>query len=295
MTGDNDGPSRGIIPRSVEQIIDQVIHMRSEGWEVSVSTSMVELYNEELRDLLVTGVTPQSTSTADTTRDKDRDRDPRGDNKVKLKISNLQGYVTVAGLTSVELDTSDLRSGMRKLDQLLDRSSRARATACTAMNERSSRSHALFMLDITARHVEGGTVLRGGLRLCDLAGSERLDRTGTGGDAARLKETVNINKSLSCLADVFLALSNKAQHVPYRNSKLTMLLQVHTYIRTYVRTYIHTYCMGDCACVLNNQCGTTTIAPQLALCTSSLLTASFHPCSPFISTIRTVCRAMVRP
>jgi hypothetical protein len=67
--------------------------------------------------------------------------------------------------------------------------------------------------------------MRGGLRLCDLAGSERLDRTGTLNDSTRLKETVNINKSLSSLADVFIALANKAPHVPYRNSKLTTVLQ----------------------------------------------------------------------
>ena len=140
----------------------------------------------------------------------------------------LQGFVTIAGLTSVELNTQDLRSGMRQLEGLLDRSNKSRMTACTAMNERSSRSHLLFMLDINAKHSDGITYLRGGLRLCDLAGSERLDRTGTANDATRLKETVNINKSLSCLADVFMSLGNKSPHIPYRNSKLTMLLQVHS-------------------------------------------------------------------
>ena len=215
MSGEKDGANRGIIPRSVEQIIENTIRMREEGWEVVVTASMVEIYNEELRDLLITN----STGTAAAANAADKDKN-------KLKISFLQGYVTVAGLTSVELDTSDLWTGMRHLDQLLDRASRSRATACTAMNERSSRSHAIFMLDISAKHTEGGTFLRGGLRLCDLAGSERLDRTGTINDAVRLKETVNINKSLSCLADVFVALANKAQHIPYRNSKLTMLLQV---------------------------------------------------------------------
>ena len=81
---------------------------------------------------------------------------------------------------------------------------------------------------MTARHSDG-TVLLGGLRLVDLAGSERLDRTGTQHDPTRLRETVNINKSLSSLGEVFLALGNKAAHVPYRNSKLTMLLQVISY------------------------------------------------------------------
>lgn len=60
----------------------------------------------------------------------------------------------------------------------------------------------------------------------DLAGSERLDRSGAGNDAQRLRETQAINKSLSCLADVFSALSAKASHVPFRNSKLTYLMQV---------------------------------------------------------------------
>lgn len=67
---------------------------------------------------------------------------------------------------------------------------------------------------------------QGVLHLVDLAGSERLDRSGVGSDAQRLKETQNINKSLSCLADVFSALSAKASHVPFRNSKLTYLMQV---------------------------------------------------------------------
>jgi kinesin family member C1 len=133
--------------------------------------------------------------------------------------------VTIAGLTSVEMNTEDMRGGLRQLEGLLDKAGRARMTASTAMNEHSSRSHALFMLDIGATHSDGVTFLRGGLRLCDLAGSERLDRTGTASDATRLKETVNINKSLSCLADVFVSLGNKAPHIPYRNSKLTMVLQ----------------------------------------------------------------------
>jgi hypothetical protein len=213
MSGGRDGPARGLIPRAVEQIVEQVLRMRADGWEVTVNASMLEIYNEELRDLLGQDGKGATTSSA-----KDKDKD-------KLKVSNLQGFVTVAGLTAVELDTRDLRAGTRHLEQLLDRANKARMTACTAMNERSSRSHALFMLDIAARHADGTTYLRGGLRLVDLAGSERLDRTGTATDAARLKETVNINKSLSCLADVFLALANKQQHVPYRNSKLTMVLQ----------------------------------------------------------------------
>lgn len=127
----------------------------------------MEIYNEELRDLLSSNTSSSSSS------DKEKD---------KLKISNLQGFVTIAGLTSIELNTKDISTGMRQLDFLLDKAAKGRITASTAMNERSSRSHALFMLDIGAKHADGTTYLRGGLRLCDLAGSERLDRTGTAGE-----------------------------------------------------------------------------------------------------------------
>jgi hypothetical protein len=142
----------------------------------------------------------------------------------KLKIIHQNGRVSVQVLSQVDLDVSSKAAGMDQLYRILDLASKTRSTACTAMNEQSSRSHALFLLDVSCRHPDGVTVMRGGLRLCDLAGSERLDRTGTLNDSVRLKETVNINKSLSCLADVFLALSSKYPYVPYRNSKLTMLL-----------------------------------------------------------------------
>jgi kinesin family protein C1 len=205
MTGNGEGDLRGIIPRSVEQIISRVLVMSEEGWNINVTASIVEIYNEELRDLLTTSNSKDSSS--------------------KLKISNLQGRTTIAGLTSVDIDTSSLSSGMLQLSSLIDQSTKSRTTACTGMNETSSRSHSLFIIDITGTHNDGVTHMRGGLRLVDLAGSERLDRTGTLNDVTRLKETVNINKSLSCLADVFVALSNKAPHIPYRNSKLTMILQ----------------------------------------------------------------------
>ena len=146
--------------------------------------------------------------------------------KSKIKISNLKGFVTIDGVTTLELNTSELKAGMEEFEGLSDRAAKSRVTLCTTMNKRSSRSHALFMFDIHAKHRDGSVSLKGGLRLVDLAGSERLDRTGHIKDPARLKETVNINKSLSCLADVFIALGNKSPHIPYRNSKLTMVLQV---------------------------------------------------------------------
>mmetsp|Transcript_25278 Transcript_25278/g.37249 ORF Transcript_25278/g.37249 Transcript_25278/m.37249 type:complete len:331 (-) Transcript_25278:103-1095(-) len=180
------------------------------GWDVTATYSMLEVYNETLIDLLEK---PDTTTSFNTTATKN-----------KLKIGMVNERVVVNGLTSVPMETGGMEEGMRQLQEILREANSSRTVASTAMNERSSRSHVLFMMDIRACHSDG-TSIQGGLRLVDLAGSERLDRTGTLTDAARLRETVNINKSLSCLGDVFMALGNKSSHVPYRNSKLTMLLQ----------------------------------------------------------------------
>ena len=107
----------------------------------------------------------------------------------------------------------------------MESAARSRSVACTKMNSQSSRSHSVFMLHLRGYNEDSGAVVQGALNLCDLAGSERLDRSGAGADAKRLKETQAINKSLSCLGDVFNALATGASHVPYRNSKLTYLLQ----------------------------------------------------------------------
>lgn len=106
---------------------------------------------------------------------------------------------------------------------LVRRAAAARAVEATAMNATSSRSHSVFMLYITGRHEASGTALQGSLNLVDLAGSERLARSGAEG--ARAREACSINKSLSALGDVFQALAARQPHVPYRNSKLTHLLQ----------------------------------------------------------------------
>jgi len=91
------------------------------------------------------------------------------------------------------------------------------------MNDRSSRSHSVFQLRLVGKNTITGEKCNGLLNLIDLAGSERLQASGSTGD--RLTETKNINKSLSCLGDVITALANNDQHIPYRNSKLTFLLQ----------------------------------------------------------------------
>merc|ERR1712054_487477 len=90
-------------------------------------------------------------------------------------------------------------------------------------NAQSSRSHSIFALYLTGVNRENKTELSGALHLVDLAGSERLDKSGATG--CRLRETQNINKSLSSLADVFIAKAENRSHVPFRNSKLTYLME----------------------------------------------------------------------
>ena len=169
----------------------------------------MEIYNEDLKDLLV-GMAPGG-----------KPRKP-----VKLGIKrNREGKSFVDGLSQIPIDTTDSSTGMQQLESLMSSAARARSVASTKMNAQSSRSHSVFMLHLHGYNEDSGATVQGALNLCDLAGSERLDRSGAGADAKRLKETQAINKSLSCLGDVFNALATGASHIPYRNSKLTYLLQ----------------------------------------------------------------------
>lgn len=109
---------------------------------------------------------------------------------------------------------------------LLRTAAARRTVAATLMNERSSRSHSVFTLRISGRNTQNGESCEGCLNLVDLAGSERLNASGAGADKDRLRETQNINKSLSALGDVIAALGEKGasgdaqKHIPYRNSKV---------------------------------------------------------------------------
>ncbi|GFS07164.1 kinesin-like protein, partial [Elysia marginata] len=106
---------------------------------------------------------------------------------------------------------------------VFDAGRKKRATHSTAMNSRSSRSHCLLCISVLGRNLITDTKTNGCLNLVDLAGSERVSKTNADGE--RLREARNINRSLACLGDVMHALRTRQQHVPYRNSKLTYLLQ----------------------------------------------------------------------
>jgi len=212
MQGSGNGAMRGIIPRAVEQILNQAQRMKEQKWTFTVTASFLEIYNEDLRDLLVT-------------MNGNGNKNSKTDQE-KLAIKrDKSGKSYVSNLTKIDIKTENLEEGMQGLKAVMSSAARTRSVACTKMNSVSSRSHSVFMLQLSGINEENGTIVEGALNLCDLAGSERLDRSGAGNNAQRLKETQSINKSLSCLGDVFTALSNGSSHVPYRNSKLTYLLQ----------------------------------------------------------------------
>nr|XP_028591810.1 LOW QUALITY PROTEIN: kinesin-like protein KIFC3 [Podarcis muralis] len=193
MEGVSDNP--GINQRAL-QALYQEMEAKRDAWKYSVSLSMVEIYNEVIRDLLA--------------------RDPQEKLDVKLNPDG-SGQLHVPGLTSVEVDS------LRQIKKMLSLGKRNRATYATNMNERSSRSHALLTVNITGTELASGTQVTGKLNLVDLAGSERVWKSGAQGD--RLKEAQSINKSLLALGEVIQALRTKQAHVPFRNSKLTYLLQ----------------------------------------------------------------------
>ncbi|XP_053104014.1 kinesin-like protein KIFC2 isoform X4 [Hemicordylus capensis] len=193
MEGLPDNP--GINQRALQALFREM-EAKAEAWKYSVSLSMVEIYNEVIRDLLA--------------------KDPQEKLDVKLNPDG-SGQLHVPGLTRVEVHS------LREIKKMLVLGKRNRATYSTNMNEHSSRSHALLTVTITGTELASGTSITGKLNLVDLAGSERVWKSGAQGE--RLKEAQNINKSLLALGEVIQALRAKQAHVPFRNSKLTYLLQ----------------------------------------------------------------------
>ncbi|KAJ6946259.1 kinesin-4 isoform X2 [Populus alba x Populus x berolinensis] len=127
------------------------------------------------------------------------------------------------GVQMVEIYNEQVRDLLSNVLELMRIGLMNRAVGATALNERSSRSHSVLTIHVYGMDLETGAVLRGNLHLVDLAGSERVDRSEATGE--RLREAQHINKSLSALGDVIFSLAQKSQHVPYRNSKLTQVLQ----------------------------------------------------------------------
>ncbi|KAF8636137.1 hypothetical protein AX17_003760 [Amanita inopinata Kibby_2008] len=230
MEGGPTDTSVGMIPRAVEQVFRVAEFMKTKGWEYRMEGQFLEIYNETIHDLLAPGTSMT-------------------DKKHEIKHDPKTGATRVTELTVVPLQSP------HQVRSLLALAQSRRSVAATLVNERSSRSHSVFTLRISGVNVGignvgkgdpfssstgffGGTGERceGSLNLVDLAGSERLNVSfapGVMADRERVKETQAINKSLSALGDVIAALGERGEsgvaaankHIPYRNSKLTYLLQ----------------------------------------------------------------------
>ncbi|KAM6185524.1 kinesin-like protein KIF11 [Rhynchocyon petersi] len=193
-----EDPLAGIIPRTLHQIFEK---LSDNGTEFSVKVSLLEIYNEELFDLL-----NSSTDVSERLQMFDDPRNKRG--------------VIIKGLEEITVHNKD------EVYQILEKGAAKRTTAATLMNAYSSRSHSVFSVTIHMKEttIDGEELVKiGKLNLVDLAGSENIGRSGAVDKRAR--EAGNINQSLLTLGRVITALVERTPHVPYRESKLTRILQ----------------------------------------------------------------------
>lgn len=195
MTGPDMGDSEmmGIIPRMVSTVFGQIESSDSKT-EFQVKVGYCEIYLEKIKDLLDTG-------------------------KVNLKVhEDRTRGVYIADLTEEYVSSGD------EVHQLMRYGTSNREVGSTQMNAGSSRSHSIFILTVTQTSLSDFSSKTGKLYLVDLAGSEKVGKTGAEG--RRLEEAKNINKSLTMLGNVITALTDgKSTHIPYRDSKLTRVLQ----------------------------------------------------------------------
>ncbi|KAA1471145.1 kinesin heavy chain [Dentipellis sp. KUC8613] len=184
---------KGIIPRITEQIFQSIVESDAH-LEYFVKVSYMEIYLERIRDLL----------------------QPQNDN-LQVHEEKSKG-VYVKNLSDYYV------SSAREVYEIMRQGGAARVVTSTNMNAESSRSHSIFLITISQRNTETGAQKTGNLYLVDLAGSEKVGKTGASGQT--LEEAKKINKSLSALGMVINALTDsKAKHIPYRDSKLTRILQ----------------------------------------------------------------------
>ncbi|XP_058098316.1 kinesin-like protein KIN-14Q isoform X2 [Magnolia sinica] len=190
--------ARGVNYRTLEELF-RIIRERQGLFRYEISVSVLEVYNEQIRDLLASASQP-------------------GVAARRLEIRQVaEGVHHVPGLVEAHVNNTN------EVWDVLQTGSNARAVGSTNANEHSSRSHCIHCVMVRGENLMNGECMRSKLWLVDLAGSERIAKTEVQGE--RLKETQNINRSLSALGDVISALATKSPHIPFRNSKLTHLLQ----------------------------------------------------------------------
>ncbi|XP_004288009.1 PREDICTED: chromosome-associated kinesin KIF4A-like [Fragaria vesca subsp. vesca] len=229
-TGSGDGCQTGLIPKVMNALFSKIDILKHQT-EFQLQVSFIEILKEEVRDLLDS----VSLSKLDAANGHAAKMNTHGRHLVQIRETS-NGAITLAGLTEVAVSSS------QEMTACLAQGSLSRATASTNMNNQSSRSHAIFTITLeqlrkihsnfagndTPDEDMGEEYFCAKFHLVDLAGSERAKRTGT--DGLRLKEGIHINKGLLALGNVISALGDdkkrkEGMHVPYRDSKLTRLLQ----------------------------------------------------------------------
>ncbi|XVF39885.1 hypothetical protein PTKIN_Ptkin01aG0068900 [Pterospermum kingtungense] len=228
-TGSKDGCQTGIIPQVMNALFSKIESLKHQI-EFQLHVSFIEILKEEVRDLL----DPTSLNKSDAASGNTGKVNVPGKPPIQIRESS-NGVITLAGSTEVSVST------LKEMAAYLEQGSLSRATGSTNMNNQSSRSHAIFTItleqmrklnpssgDGSPNDIMNEEYLCAKLHLVDLAGSERAKRTGS--DGMRFKEGVHINKGLLALGNVISALGDEKKrkegvHVPYRDSKLTRLLQ----------------------------------------------------------------------
>lgn len=190
MEGPKENP--GVNTRALEKLFADVASKQGE-WDYGLRITLLEIYNEKVQDLLSDDPSPN------------------------LKVVQGKEGMSVLGLTHAAVSSAD------EVQKLLQRGKKNRHVTKTDMNEHSSRSHLILSVYAAGTNRLTGASSMGKLHLIDLAGSERISRSGVTGEA--LKEAQKINYSLSALGNVISARANRKEHVPYRDSMLTYLLQ----------------------------------------------------------------------
>ncbi|KAL1569701.1 Kinesin-like protein KIN-14R [Salvia divinorum] len=193
FTMEGNETNRGVNYRTLEELF-KTANERTETNTYSISVSVLEVYNEQIRDLLA----------IETSK------------KLEIKQAS-EGSHHIPGIVEAKVEN------IQQVWNVLQAGSSARAVGSNNVNEHSSRSHCMLCIMVRSKNLITGESTKSKLWLVDLAGSERLAKTDVQGE--RLKEAQNINRSLSALGDVISALANKSSHIPYRNSKLTHILQ----------------------------------------------------------------------
>ncbi|XP_061411907.1 LOW QUALITY PROTEIN: kinesin heavy chain-like [Lethenteron reissneri] len=189
----HDQEHMGVIPRIVKDIFHYIYSM-DENLEFHIKVSYFEIYLDKIRDLLDVSKTNLSV------------------HEDKNRVPYVKGC------------TERFVSSPEEVMDVIDEGKANRHVAVTNMNEHSSRSHSIFLINVKQENVETEQKLSGKLYLVDLAGSEKVSKTGAEGSV--LDEAKNINKSLSALGNVIAALAEGTRtHVPYRDSKMTRILQ----------------------------------------------------------------------